>query len=332
MNVKENFAKSTFSYFRLPERDKLCKQLKNSNLLNNAVELDRKIYMKYNLQGHQGIVYSLIRLPDGNLASGSSDSTIRLWDWNNDYNCLKVIQTTGIVMCLLSLPDGNLASGANDWSIRIFDKDYECIRLLKEHGPTITSLILVGDKMLSGSLDGTIRVWDLTDYNCIKVLKLNGWVKCLMSLSDGYFASVSNFKIIQIWDINKDCNCVSDLRGHSEVTSLVLLEDGVFAAGSADDTIKIWSRESSWKDTYCVKVVLVDAAVRSMITFAGSYLAVALEDNTIVMLNILNDYKCVRKIVGDNDKIYELLLLPDDNFASCSEHSIKIRGMKYNNY
>ena len=33
------------------------------------------------LKGHVGEVYSLVVLPDGSLASGSFDNTIRVWDY-----------------------------------------------------------------------------------------------------------------------------------------------------------------------------------------------------------------------------------------------------------
>lgn len=63
-------------------------------------------------------------LPDGTLASGSQDRTIRIWNPRTGAH-LRTLRghssRTGSVGSLSVLPDGTLASGSNDKTIRIWD-------------------------------------------------------------------------------------------------------------------------------------------------------------------------------------------------------------------
>ena len=66
------------------------------------------------LKGHIGGVVSLAALPNGLLASGSNDNSVRVWDVAARV-CVVVLRGhTGTVWALAALPDGRLASGSND--------------------------------------------------------------------------------------------------------------------------------------------------------------------------------------------------------------------------
>jgi WD40 repeat protein len=59
-------------------------------------------------------------LPDGRLASGSRDRTIRLWDLARGAKAAR-LEESGSVNALCVLPDGRLASGTHDHTIRLWD-------------------------------------------------------------------------------------------------------------------------------------------------------------------------------------------------------------------
>jgi WD40 repeat protein len=76
------------------------------------------------LRGHQWYVTSLAALPNGLLASGSADGTVRVWDLRAN-SCVAVLRrhyceplSGGVLLALL--PDGRLASAGDDNLIRIW--------------------------------------------------------------------------------------------------------------------------------------------------------------------------------------------------------------------
>jgi WD40 repeat protein len=64
------------------------------------------------LTGHTNIVNTFAILLNGNLASGSYDNTIKVWNPNTG----SLVYT---LTSLATLPNGNLASGSLDSTVRI---------------------------------------------------------------------------------------------------------------------------------------------------------------------------------------------------------------------
>ena len=73
------------------------------------------------LEGHGDEVTALAVLPDGRLASGVGDKTIRLWNAATGAESARLEGHRGKVRALAVLPDGRLASGADDRTIRLWD-------------------------------------------------------------------------------------------------------------------------------------------------------------------------------------------------------------------
>ncbi len=73
------------------------------------------------LKGHMGGINALCLLPNGHLASGSNDASIRLWDAAVGAECGRLEGHRDRVKALCPLVDGRLASASCDRSIRSWD-------------------------------------------------------------------------------------------------------------------------------------------------------------------------------------------------------------------
>ncbi|MCF4968672.1 WD40 repeat domain-containing protein [Nostoc sp. CMAA1605] len=119
----------------------------------------------YQVRGHKLKVKSLAFSPQDNiLASGSEDTTIKLWKSTTG----ELISTLGYhldsVNSIVFSPDGQiLASGSDDCTIKLWDVyRRKEIAVLTGHTKAVTSVSFSPDgrTLVSGSKDKTIRLWE----------------------------------------------------------------------------------------------------------------------------------------------------------------------------
>jgi hypothetical protein len=104
-----------------------------------------------------GQVNALAALPDGRLACGCNDGSIRLWDPASG-SCSAIFEGHQYaVMALAVLADGRLASGSDDQTIRLWDPaSGSCSAILQGHQGGVMALAVLGDgRLASGSRDAT---------------------------------------------------------------------------------------------------------------------------------------------------------------------------------
>ena len=138
------------------------------------------------------------------LASGSIDSTIRLWNVATRA-CTQVLQHPCGVCALAVLDGGRLASGCGDNNVYIWSTAggvQEAV--LEGHTNYVSSLAALPNGLLtSGSFDRTVRVWDVGARACVAVLEGHkGWVFALAALPDSRLASGStDDPLIRVWTL-----------------------------------------------------------------------------------------------------------------------------------
>jgi len=192
-------------------------------------------------------VSALMALPDGRLACGCSDGTIRQWDPASGFCSADFKGHQGSVRALVVLGDGRLASGSDDNTIRLWDPaSGSCSAVLQGHQRGVRALAVLGDgRLASGSDDKTIRLWDPASGSCSAVFEGHQrWVLALAVLGDGRLASGSGDNTIRLWDPASG-SCSSVFEGHRGwVCALAVLGGGRLASGSNDNTIRLWDPSS----------------------------------------------------------------------------------------
>jgi WD40 repeat protein len=71
------------------------------------------------LEGHVDNVLALVALPNGQLASGSGDNNIKIWDVATGVEVRTLEGHADNVVALVVLSNGQLASGTDDNGIKI---------------------------------------------------------------------------------------------------------------------------------------------------------------------------------------------------------------------
>jgi WD40 repeat protein len=102
--------------------------------------------------------------PDGRiLATGSSDTTIKLWDLATNAERITMTGHTSDVYSVAFSPDGRtLASGGRDGTVRLWNLVlHKQVAVLEGHGSAIWEVTFSpdGHTLASSSFDGTIRLW-----------------------------------------------------------------------------------------------------------------------------------------------------------------------------
>jgi WD40 repeat protein len=262
-------------------------------------------------------VTALLALPDGRLASGHGDNTIRLWDPASGA-CERVFEGhQGSVLALAVLGDGRLASGSLDKTIRLWDPaSGACERVFEGHQGSVNALAVLGDgRLASGSDDNTIRLWDPVSGACERVFEGHqGPVWALAALGDGRLASGSSDNTIRLWDPASGA-CDRVFEGHQgPVWALAVLGDGRLASGSDDNTIRLWDPASG----ACERVFQRHkSSVIALAVLGDGRLASGSLDKTIRLWDPATG-ACERIFYGHQDWVRALAVLGDGRLASGS--------------
>jgi WD40 repeat protein len=276
--------------------------------------------LRRTLEGHQLEVTSLALAADGRRAlSGSSDSTLRVWDLETGA-CLRTLQGhTGQILNVVVTPDWRRAlSASEDRTLCIWDLETgECQRALKGNSVHVTSVAVSPDgrHAVLASSDQTLQVWDLEKGEHQRTLRGHtGHVTGVAMTPDGRrAASASDDRTLRVWDLETGA-CRHTLEGHRrEVRSVALTADGgCVISGSYDGTLRVWDLETG----VCRLTLEGHAmAVRSVAVTLDGRLAVSASDDQTLRVWDLETGVCRYALEGHTGPVMSVAVTPEGQSA-----------------
>jgi len=159
------------------------------------------------VHGHSHVIWALASYGQDIVVSGSSDTTIKVWQVDkNGFNLVTTL--TGhrdeVQALTIDVQRDWLFSGSDDGTIKIHEcSNWQCIRTLQWSNRAVLSLVSYGGNLVAGLGNGAISIWELDRimHQDAATNTLKDHTSCVMAL--GIFrsklVSVSYDRTLKIW-------------------------------------------------------------------------------------------------------------------------------------
>lgn len=305
-----------------------------SSLVPNAIDIVRERNI---LRGHDGWVISVALSPNGKyIATGSQDSTVRLWSIKGDKGELLHIFKghRNSVNSVAFSPDGKyIVSGSADFTVKLWL--IEGRRLLKtlplRYTVNSVSFSPSSDGIITGSSDGTVQLWS-TEGERLRIFRGNQGsdcphvqyiVKSVAFSSDGQYivsgGSTVPFKnyscddsMVRLWTV--EGKLLKTFKGHYfGVNSVTFSPNGKYIiSGSQDHTLRLWL--SNTGDLLSTKEH--EAGVTS-VSFSrdGNYIVSSSFDSSSRLWTVVHNKDLVELAAfrGNEGIVNSVAITPDNN-------------------
>ncbi|CAK1548469.1 unnamed protein product [Leptosia nina] len=294
------------------------------------------------LRGHESEVFICAWNPSTDLlASGSGDSTARIWDMSDNPTSIPnqlilkhCIQRGGAevpsnkdVTSLDWNCDGNLlATGSYDGYARIWTTDGKIASTLGQHKGPIFALKWNkrGNYILSAGVDKTTIIWDAASGQCTQQFSFHKAPALDVDWqTNTSFASCSTDQSIQVCKLHVDKPIKSFLGHTNEVNAIKWDPQGQLLASCSDDmTLKIWSMKQDTcvhdlqahsKEIYTIKWSPTGPGTQN--PNMNLILASASFDSTVRLWDVEKG-ACVHTLTKHTEPVYSVAFSPDGKFLA----------------
>ncbi|EDV30769.1 uncharacterized protein Dana_GF14879 [Drosophila ananassae] len=286
------------------------------------------------MPGHAEAVVSLNFSPDGaHLASGSGDTTVRLWDLNTETPHFTCSGHKQWVLCVSWAPDGKrLASGCKAGSIIIWDPEtgQQKGRPLSGHKKHINCLAWEPyhknpecRRLASASGDGDCRVWDVKLGQCL--MNIAGHTNAVTAVrwgGAGLIYTSSKDRTVKMWRADDGILCRT-FSGHAHwVNNIALSTDYVLRTGPfhpvkdrSKSYVSMSTEELQESALKRFQAVCPDE-VESLVSCS--------DDNTLYLWRN-NQNKCVERMTGHQNVVNDVKYSPDVKLIASASFDKSVR-------
>ena len=266
----------------------------------------------------------MVTLPNGEIASASYDSTVRIWNLTSRTTRL-ILSHPSIVYALAVLKNGDLCT-SNDNSIRIWNTtDGTNKKIISGIINRIQSLAIFqnGDIAVGGNGYNPNPIIKIIDINTWAVkanlIGVSGTMYGLVVLKNGDLASGCDANFINIWNLTSSTPRVLLYTGGGGVYCVNSLQSGDLLVGTYDKSIRLVDQNSgALNKMYTV----FSAPVTSLAVLPNSDI-IGGSDKVIKIVDSNNG--TVKAVLNETANVNCLTVLPNGNFVSgLYDGSIKV--------
>lgn len=274
------------------------------------------------IAGHTDGVNCVAFSPNGKqIASGSRDNTVRIWDVYSGQPYLHpFVGHRRWVRSVAFSPDGkHIVSGSMDNTVRVWNVRGGNLHLppFEGHRGGIWCVVFSpsGKQIASASDDDTIRVWDaLNGKQYLHPFEGHtASVKSVVFSPDGMqIASASDDGTIRIWDIQSGQLYLPPVEANQgRVWSLAFSPNGKqIVSGGDDGTVRVWDAQDGQR---CIVSFKGHGSRVRVVVFSpdGKQIASSSEDRTIRLWHIESGKLCLPPFEGHRGWVWSVAFSPN---------------------
>ena len=155
-----------------------------------------------------------LQFDDRILATGSYDSTVKIWDIDTGEEIRTLRGHNSGIRCL-QFDDSKLITGSLDRSVKVWNwHTGECISTYVGHSAGIVGLHFDGSLLASGSMDHTIKIWNFEDKSTYVLRGHTDWVNAVkIDAASRTLLSASDDFTVCLWDLDLK-SVIRKFEGH----------------------------------------------------------------------------------------------------------------------